>query len=145
MSVCDSASVDIESDGTIAAGETAAISETDFPPCNPQANSPVLEAFPMESGYVTKGSEATNLPLDGEVEFRGELWNGQGLGSTDETVIENPNLESASTGTASIGEKREHKLGRKVNPINLLEMSVSERDSREKHRHKLRIFRHSWD
>ena len=58
---------------------------------------------------VTKGGEATNLPLDDEVEFRGELWNGQGLASTDETVIENPNLESASAGTASIGEKRERK------------------------------------
>ena len=38
MSVCDLASVDMESDGTIAAGETATISETDFSPCNPQAN-----------------------------------------------------------------------------------------------------------
>ena len=69
----------------------------------------VLEAFPIESGYVTEGSEATNLPLDDEVEFRGELWSGQGLGSTDETVIENPNLESVSAGITSIGEKREHK------------------------------------
>ena len=34
-SACDSASVDIESDGTITAGETATISETDFSPCNP--------------------------------------------------------------------------------------------------------------
>ena len=58
---------------------------------------------------MTKGSEATNLPLVDEVEFLKELWNGQGLGSTDETVIENPNLESASAGTASIGEKRERK------------------------------------
>ncbi|CAH3187524.1 unnamed protein product [Porites lobata] len=56
------------------------------------------------------GSEATNLPLNDEVDFLGELWNGQGLGSTEETVIENPNLESASAGTASIGGKREHKL-----------------------------------
>ena len=109
MSVCDSASVDIESNGTIAAGEMATLSETDFPPCNTQANSTVLEAFPIKSDYVTKGGEATNLPLDDEVEFRGELWNGQGLASTDETVIENPNLESASAGTASIGEKRERK------------------------------------
>ena len=59
---------------------------------------------------MTKGSEATNLPLNDEVDFLGELWNGQGLGSTEETVIENPNLESASAGTASIGGKREHKL-----------------------------------
>ena len=44
---------------------------------------------------MTKGSEATNLPLVDEVEFLKELSNGQGLGSTDETVIENPNLESA--------------------------------------------------
>ena len=33
----------------------------------------VLEAFPIESGYVTEVSEATNLPLDDEVEFCGEL------------------------------------------------------------------------
>ena len=110
MAVCGSASVDIESHGTIAAGETATISGPGFSPCNPQANSTVLDAFPIESGYVTKGSEATNLPLNDEVDFLGELWNGQGLGSTEETVIENPNLESASAGTASIGGKREHKL-----------------------------------
>ena len=132
MSVCDSASVDIESDGTIAAGERAAFSETDFSPCNPQANSTVLEAFPVESGYVTKGSEfeATNLPLNDEVDFLGELWNGQGLGSTDETVIENPNLESGSTGTASIGGKREHKLTEKGKSYKLA------RDVRERKRLK---------
>ena len=130
MSVCDSASVDIESDGTIAAGETATISETDFPPCNPQANSTVLEAFPIESVYVIKGSEATNLPLDDEVEFLGELWDGQGLGSTDETVIENPNLESASAGTASIGGKREHKLTERSKSYELA------RDVRERKRLK---------
>ena len=62
---------------------------------------------------MTKGSEATNLPLNDEVDFLGELWNGQGLGSTDETVIENPNIESASAGTASVGEKREHELTEK--------------------------------
>ena len=90
----------------------------------------VLEAFPIESGYVTEGSEATNLPLDDEVEFRGELWNGQGLGSTDETVIENPNLESASAGTASIGEKREHKLTKKGKSYKLA------RDVRERKRLK---------
>ena len=73
MSVCDSASVDIESDGTIAAGETATITETDFPPGNPHANATVLEIFLIESDYVTKGSEATNLPLNDEVEFLGEL------------------------------------------------------------------------
>ena len=110
MFVCDSASVDIESDGTIAAGETTTISETDFSPVHPQANSTVLEAFPIESGYVKKGSEATNLPLNDEVDFLGELWNAQGLGSTEETVIKNPNSESASAGTASTGGKREHKL-----------------------------------
>ena len=59
MSVCDSASVDIESDETIAAGEKVTISETDFSPCYPQANCTALDAFPIESGYVTKGSEAT--------------------------------------------------------------------------------------
>ena len=47
----------------ITAGETATISETDLSPCNPQANSTVLDTFPTESGYVTKGSEATNLPM----------------------------------------------------------------------------------
>ena len=56
-SVCDSANVDIESDGTTTAGETATISETDFSPCNPQANSTVLDTFPIESGYVTKGAK----------------------------------------------------------------------------------------
>ena len=55
MSACDSASVDIESNGTITAGEMATLSETDFPPCNPQANSTVLEAFPIESGQRDKG------------------------------------------------------------------------------------------
>ena len=45
----------------------------DFSPFNPQANSTVLDAFPIESGYVTKGSEATNLPLNDEVDFLGEL------------------------------------------------------------------------
>jgi len=127
MSVCDLASVDIESDGTIAAGETATISETDFSPCNPQANS---DAFPIESGYVTKGSEVTNSPLNDEVDFLGELWNGQGLGSTDETVIENPNLESASAGTVSIGGKREHKLMEKGKSYKLA------RDVRERKRLK---------
>ena len=72
-SVCDSANVDIESDGTTTAGETATISETDFSPCNPQANSTVLDTFPIESGYVTKGGEATNLPLNDEVDFLGKL------------------------------------------------------------------------
>ena len=110
MSVCDSASVQIESVETIAAGETATISKTDFSPCNPQANSTVLDAFPVESDYVTKGSEATILPLNDEVDFLGELGNVQGLRSTDKTVIENPNSESASTGTDSIGGKRELKL-----------------------------------
>ena len=137
MSVWDSASVDIESNGTIAAGEMATLSETDFPPCNPQANSTVLEAFPIESGYVTEGNEATNLPLDDEIEFRGELWNRQGLGSTDETAhLLAPQASAKKENTS----KR-----RKVNPINLLKKSVSERDSREKHRHTLLIFRHPWD
>ena len=59
---------------------------------------------------MTKESEATNLPLSDEVDFLGELWNGQGLGSTDKAVIKNPNSESASTGAASMGGKREQKL-----------------------------------
>ena len=71
-SVCDSASVNIESNGTTTAGETATISETDFSPCNPQANSTVLDTFPIESGYVRKGGGATNLPLNDEVDFLGE-------------------------------------------------------------------------
>ena len=113
MSVCDSASVDIESDETIAAGEKATISETHFSPCYPQANCTI------ESGYVTKGSEATDLPLNDEVDLLGESWNGQGLGGTDKTVIENPNSESASVGPASIGGKREHKLTERGNSYKL--------------------------
>ena len=57
-SVCDSANVDIESDGTTSAGETATISETDFSPCNLQANSTVLDTFPIESGYVKGGDDS---------------------------------------------------------------------------------------
>jgi len=44
---------------------------TDFSPCYPQANSTVLDAFPIESGYVTKGSKATDLPLNDEVDLLG--------------------------------------------------------------------------
>ena len=88
----------------------------------------VLEAFPIESGYVTEGSEATNLPLDDEVEFRGELWNGQGLGSTDETVIENPNLSAYLLAPLASAKKENTSKWRKVNPINLLKiLSVSKR------------------
>ena len=61
MSVCDSVNVDIESDGIIAAGETVALLEIDLSPCNPQANSTAIDAFPIEPGYVTKKSEATNF------------------------------------------------------------------------------------
>ena len=64
---------------------------------------------------MTKGSEATNLPLNDEVDFLGELWNGQGLGSTDKTVIKNPNSESASVGPTSISRKREYKLTERGN------------------------------
>ena len=128
MSVCDSVSVDIESDETIAAGEKATISKTDFSPCYPQANCTVLDAFPIESGYVTKGSEATDLPLNGEVDLLGESWNGQGLGSADKTVIENPNSESAPVSPASIGGKREHKLTERGNSYKLA------RDVRERRR-----------
>ena len=70
--------------------------------------------------------EATNLPLNDEVDFLGELRNGQGVGSTDETVIENPNLESTSAGTARIGRKREHKLTEKGKSYKLAR-DVSER------------------
>ena len=79
---------------------------------------------------MTKGSEATNLPLNDEVDFLGEFWNGQGLGSTDETVIENPNLESASAGTASVGEKRERELTEKGKSFKLA------RDVRERRKLK---------
>ena len=47
--------------------------------------------FQGESDYLTKGITATNLPLNDEDEFLGELSNGQGLGRTDKAVIENPN------------------------------------------------------
>ena len=70
--------------------------------------------FQGESDYLTKGITATNLPLNDEDEFLGELSNGQGLGRTDKAVIENPNSESASAGAASIGGKSEHKLTERV-------------------------------
>ena len=56
MSVCESANVYIESDGMIAAGETAAVLETD--------PSTAIDALAIESGYVTKKGEAANLPLN---------------------------------------------------------------------------------
>ena len=102
--------VDIESDGRIAAGKTAAILETVLLPCNPQANSTAIDAFPIGSGYMTKKGEATNLPLNDEVDFLGKFRNGQGLGNEDKTVVGNPNQESASGGTANIGGKRERNL-----------------------------------
>ena len=70
--------------------------------------------FQGESDYLTKGITATNLPLNDEDEFLGELSNGQGLGRTDKAVIENPNSESASAGDTSIGGKSEHKLTERV-------------------------------
>ena len=70
--------------------------------------------FQGESDYLTKGITATNLPLNDEDEFLGELSNGQGLGRTDKAVIENPNSESASAGAASIGGKRVRKLTERV-------------------------------
>ena len=79
---------------------------------------------------MTKGSEAQNLPLNDEGDFLGEWWIGQGLGSTDKTVIENPNLESASAVSASIGGKREHKLTEKGKSYKLA------RDVRERKRLK---------
>ena len=92
---------------------------------------------------MTKGSEATDLPLNDEVDLLGKSWNGQGLGSADKTVIENPNSESAPVSPASIGGKREHKLTERGNSYKLAR-DVHER-RREKHRHKLPIFKHSWD
>ena len=126
MFVCGSANVDIESDGRIAAGETAAILETELSPCNPQANSTAIDAFPIESGYVTKKGEARNLPLNDEVDFLGKFRNGQGLGNEDKTVVGNPNQESASGGTASIGGKRERKLTERGKSYKLVQ-SVRER------------------
>ena len=65
MSVCDSTSVDFESDGTIiAAGETATLSETDFSPCNPQANSTVLDAFPRRVGLLDKGEGSDEFTFE---------------------------------------------------------------------------------
>ena len=144
MSACDSASVDIANDGTIAACETASFPETDFSPCNPQANSTVLDAFPIETGYVTKGSEATNYL---------ERWSGHSWGIVERTRTRKygQDRDGVSNLRKRIGWHREHRrkkgaqVNGEVNPINLLEMSVSEADSREKHRHKLLIFKHSWD
>ena len=109
MSVCGSANVDIESDGMIAAGQRATILETDLSPCNPQANSTAIDAFGIESGYVTKNGEATNLPLNDEVDFLEKFRNGPGIGNENKTMAENPNPDSASGGTASIGGRRERK------------------------------------
>ena len=66
--------------------------------------------------------------MNDEVDLLGESWNGQGLGGTDKTVIENPNSESASVGPASIGGKREHKLTERGNSYKLA------RDVRERRR-----------
>ena len=127
MSMCESANVDIESDGMIAAGETTAILETELSPCSPQANSTAIDALAIESGYVTKKGEATNLPLNDEVDFLEEFGNGQGLGNEDKTVVENPNPDSASGGTASIGERRERKLTERGKSYKLVQSVVSER------------------
>ena len=126
MSVCESANVDIESNGMIAAGKTAATLETGLSPCNPQANSTVIDAFAIASGYVTKKGESTNLPLNNEVDFHGKFRNGKGLGNEDKTVVENPCPDSASGGTTSIGGRREHKLTERGKSYKLAQ-SVCER------------------
>ena len=59
---------------------------------------------------MTKKGEATNLPLNDELDFLGKFRHGQGLGNEDKTVVGNPNQKSASGGTANIGGKRERKL-----------------------------------
>ena len=79
-------------------------------------------------GLRDKGERSHDLPLNDEVDLLGESWNGQGLGGTDKTVIENPNSESASVGPASIGGKREHKLTERGNSYKLA------RDVRERRR-----------
>ena len=56
MSVSDSASVDIEKDGKIAAGESATISETAFSPCIPQANSTVVDTI-LKDAEQYQGSD----------------------------------------------------------------------------------------
>ena len=80
MSVCESANVDIKSDGVIATGETTAILETDLSSFNPQTNS-TANAFAIDSGYVTKKGEAPNLPRIGQVDFLDKFRNGQVLGN----------------------------------------------------------------
>ena len=72
MSVCDSASVDIESGGTIAAGETATIAGTDFPPCNSQANSTVLRRGAKRRIYLwtMKLNFLGNCRMDKDSEVR---------------------------------------------------------------------------
>lgn len=98
MSVCELVNVDIESHAMSAAGKTVAILETDLSSCNPQANYTVVDAFAIiiELIYVTKKGDVQNLPLNDEVDFPGEFRNGQGLRNEDKTVVENPNLHSAS-------------------------------------------------
>ena len=95
--------------------------ETDLSPCNPQANSTAIDALAIESGYVRKKGEATNLLLNDEVEFLEKFRNGQGLGNEDKTVSENPNPDSASGGTASIGGRRERKLTEKGKSYKLVQ------------------------
>ena len=116
-------------------------------PCNPQANSTAIDAFPIGSGYMTKKGEATNLPLNDEVDFLGKFRNGQGLGNEDKTVVGNPKQESASGGTANIGGKRERNLTERGKSYNLVQSVRDEqkRLKREKQALKLLIFKHSWD
>ena len=64
--------------------------------------------------------------MNDEVEFLEKFRNGQGLGNEDKTVIENPNPDSASGGTASIGGRRERKLTEKGKSYKIVQ-SVRER------------------
>ena len=64
LCVIDSASVDFESDGAIAAGETATLSETDFSPCKPKANSTVLDTFPRRFRLRDKGERSNEFTFE---------------------------------------------------------------------------------
>ena len=64
LCVIVSARVDFESDGAIAAGETATLSETDFSPCNPQANSTVLDTFPRRFRLRDKGERSNEFTFE---------------------------------------------------------------------------------
>ena len=64
--------------------------------------------------------------MNDEIDFVGKFRNGEGLGNEDKTVIENPNPDSASGSTASIGGRRERKLTERGKSYELVQ-SVRER------------------